>query len=560
MGLTACGPAALLLLAALAGASAAHAQADRRIAPALDPQILQRIDSAFAEWSGTDTPGCVAAAERAGRLLFSRAYGMANLEHGVPVTRASVFEAGSISKQLTAAAVLLLAAEGRIQLADDVRSYIPELPDYGAVVTIDHLLTHSAGVSDWGTMVYHAGWPRGDRVYTNAVALEMIARHPTLIFAPGSFFSYTNSGYTLLTEVVERVTGTSLPVFTEERIFGPLGMTATRWRDDYRAIVPGRTTAYRRRGNGEFIEEMPFEHAYGQAGLLTTVDDLLIWNRALQERRLGASVAAEMERRGADSGGHALPYGRGLWIGSFKGTAELSHGGATAGYRGWLARYPETGLSVALLCNGPANDAGLGRMIANEFLADPVASTPAGAPAAAAASAPAPALTAAEASSLAGHFVREKLGTPFTVTAAGDTLRISGEIAVPLGGNRFRISWGEFRFEGRDVLHELAADGSTFQRFHRIDGPLPESLEPFAGRYRNPATVASYVVSSDAGQLAIQVEGRPGWVLRYTPIGPDVFRSTGTVVRAHRDASGRVVSLTLSANQLRDLRLVRAED
>jgi CubicO group peptidase (beta-lactamase class C family) len=516
---------------------------------------LQRIDKEFAAWSGTDTPGCVAAAERQGELLLLRSYGMANLEHAVPVTPESVFEAGSVAKQFTAAAVLLLVDQGKLRLTDDVRTHVPELPDYGASITIDHLLTHSSGLSDWGTIMFHAGWPVGDRVYTNASALKVITRHPTLIFEPGTFFSYSNSGYILLAEIVSRVTGKSLAEFTQEKIFEPLGMGSTRWRSDYRAVVPHRATGYRKVA-GQFVQDMPFTHTHADGGLLTTVEDLLTWNRALAEEMLGAFVTSTMQTPGKQNDGRELPYGRGVWVGSYRGATEISHGGGTAGYRAWLGRYPESGLSIALLCNGHANDVGLGRTIAAEFLPSPEESGE-----------EAPPVTAdddemaADLSAFAGHFAREKLGTPFTVATSAEGLTISGEPAVALGGNRFRISWGEFLFESADLLHELDTNGTIFQTFHRIDGPIPgaDRLQEVSGRYYSAAALATYEVRFVSGHLEIEVEGRPRYFFRYTPIGPDTFRSTGTVVRAHRDADGRVEALTLTSVRMRDLRLVRID-
>lgn len=545
---------ALLVVGGAADIGRLQAQQPLKDSIQVNARTLQKIDSVFTQWTGSASPGCVVAADQNGRRLFIRSYGMANLEHGVPIAPQSVFEAGSVSKQFTAAAVLLLAADGHLHLTDNVRKYIPELPDYGDVITIDHLLTHSSGLADWGTIMFYAGWPRGERVYTNAAAVEIIARHATLTFKPGTFFSYTNSGYTLLTEIVRRVSGKSLEAFTEERIFRPFGMQSTRWRTDYRAIVPGRTTAYRKLSDG-FVQDMPFENTYGHAGLLTTVEDLLIWNRVLDEKRLGVDVTSLLETAGRQQDGRALPYARGLWANSYRSFKELSHGGATAGYRAWLGRYPETGLSVALLCNGPANDVGLGRAVAAEFLpARPIVTTTSDSTRGATAQ-----ISVEQARAFAGHFEREKLGTPFTVTADGARLSISGEPAVALGGNRFKISWGEFRFDSNDVLHELDSDGKIFQTFRRISGALPTAsdLQQYEGRYRSAAALATYSVTISSGQLLLTVDGRPDYVFKFNPIGPDTFRSTGAVLKARRDASGRVTELTLSTDRLRDLRLVR---
>ena len=517
--------------------------------PALDEEALGRIDAAMASLDGGDRPGCAVGAERAGRVALTRAYGMANLEHAVPITAATVFEAGSISKQFTAAAVLLLADEGALDLEEDVRAYVPELPDYGEKITVDHLLTHTSGLRDWGTLMFFAGWPRGDRVYTNATALEIIFRQPSLNHAPGAWWSYTNSGYVLLAEIVERVSGRSLPELTRERIFEPLGMRSTRWREDYRAVVPDRATAYEA-GGGGFVMAMPFEHTYGHAGLLTTVEDLLRWNAALDDGWLPGGALMQEAGTGAD--GTALPYGRGLFVGTHRGTPEISHGGTTAGYRGWLARYPDQAVSVAVLCNGPADPTRLGHVVAGELLSAPAPVTaeasaePAGEP-----------VDSAVAAALAGVFARAHAGTPFTVAERDGTLYISGQRATALGDRRFRISWGEFRFETPDLLHELNADGSVFESFHRVSRPGDAAMDTtgLAGRYASAETLATYRVRVEGGRLAIQVEDRPAFVLMFDALGPNVYRSTGTLVHVDRDARGRVEAIRLSTDRLRDLRL-----
>jgi CubicO group peptidase (beta-lactamase class C family) len=315
------------------------------------------IDAVFARYSAT-TPGCAVGVERAGQPAMLRAYGSSDLEHGVPNRVESVFEAGSVSKQFTAAAVLLLARDGRLTLHDDVRKFIPELPDYGRPITIDELLAHTSGLRDWGDVEAIGGWPRGDRVYSMQDVLNVAARQKALNYAPGTAWSYTNTGYNLLAIVVERVSGKPFPVFTRERLFAPLGMTHSGWRDDFRKIVPGRAIAYGRSPSG-YEQQMPFENAFGNGGLLSTVGDLLIWNRAIGQGALGPFVTAELQRRSTLNDGRALDYGRGVFIQRYKGFREVAHSGATAAYRAWLGRYPDQGLSIALLCN--AGDATPGR-------------------------------------------------------------------------------------------------------------------------------------------------------------------------------------------------------
>ena len=211
--------------------------------PALLPaQNVPRLDSIFRAYGGA-LPGCAVGVSQRGQPAVERAYGMADLEHDVPNVPGTVFEAGSVSKQVTAGAVVLLALDGKLSLDDDVRRYLPELPDYGTPITIRHMLNHTSGLRDWGSMAALGGWPRGTRVYTNDLALDIARRQRTLNYAPGTYYSYTNSGYTLLAVVVGRVSGMSLAEFTRRRIFEPLGMTHTAWRDDFARVVKGRAVA-----------------------------------------------------------------------------------------------------------------------------------------------------------------------------------------------------------------------------------------------------------------------------------------------------------------------------
>ena len=251
------------------------------------------IDQAFARFK-PDDPGCAVGVQQKDQAPVFRGYGSADLEHGVAITPETVFEAGSVSKQFTAAAILLLAADGKLSLGDDIRKHLPEMPDYGRPITVDMLLSHTSGLRDWGEVADLAGWPRTSRVYTTAEVLQIAVRQKSLNYPPGEAYSYTNTGYNLAGVIVQRVSGKSLAQFTHERLFQPLGMTHTGWRDNFRRVVPGRAIAYELGGGGAWLQDMPFENTYGHGALLTTVGDLLIWNRALSEGRLGPDIAQKM--------------------------------------------------------------------------------------------------------------------------------------------------------------------------------------------------------------------------------------------------------------------------
>jgi CubicO group peptidase (beta-lactamase class C family) len=332
------------------------------------PPTPERLAEIFSAYQSSTTPGCAVAVETPHRDTFAAAYGMADLEHAIRNTPATVFEVGSVSKQFTAAAVLLLVERGQIALDADIRKYFPEIPPYERPITIRQLLNHTSGLRDWGEIEYIAGWPRGTREYSHAHVLDIISRQHSLNYLPGDAWSYTNSGYNLAAMLVERITGTTLQAFCRKEFFEPLGMTSTQWRDDFRRIVPNRAIAYAPHYL-EWRQDMPFENVYGNGGLLSTVSDLLKWNDNITSGKLHASVFQLMQKPASLTDGRPINYGFGLFLNHFQGLEEISHSGATAGYRAWLGRIPSPGLSIAIICNAATADAtGFAHKIANLYL------------------------------------------------------------------------------------------------------------------------------------------------------------------------------------------------
>ncbi len=425
--------------AALAAAcSLAFVQTAVQRAPA------ESVDDVFARWTSA-SPGCAVGVGVKGKSVLERAYGMADLEHDVRNVPDTIFEAGSVSKQFTAAAVLLLARDGKLSIDDPVRKYIPELPayaegsggappkaraeggpDYRVPLTSRHMLTHTSGLRDWGEVAGIAGWPRGKRVHTHAHVLDIVSRQKALNFTPGTDWSYSNTGYNLAAILVSRVSGKSFAEFSRERIFAPLGMTKTSWRDDYTRIVKGRAIAYEPAGDG-YREDMPFENVHGNGGLLTTVGDLLRWNENFATPKIGdAAFIAEEQTVGKFTDGRAHEYAFGLFVRPYRGIDEVGHSGATAGYRAYLARYPKQHVSVAVLCNaGNANATQYAHAVAEAYLGSAIA-----APAASqsggggrgnqTASTERP--TAADLASFAGRYESDEAETAFDVEVQGEAL------------------------------------------------------------------------------------------------------------------------------------------
>ncbi|SRR5579859_1329522 len=326
---------------------------------AATPEQTKAVDQWFSRF-GKTTPGCAVGVEQGGKRLFTKAYGMADLESARPVTPDTIFEAGSISKQFTAASIAVLASRGKLALDDDAHKYLPELPDYGVKVTLNHLLHHTSGIKEWSDIVELEGWPRTSRAISEDYAAQAIFRQKTLNFVPGAEYLYSNSNYVLLVLVVERVSGQSLEAFTRDNLFRPAGMTHTSWRGDFTRIVPGRAQAYDGNGAGGWRLDMPFENVIGHAGLLTTVGDLLAWNRALSHPPAAFMSWVPMMTQDARlNDGHMAHYALGLALTTVNGDEAIDHTGSTAGYRAFIGRFPGNDLSIATLCNSGTVKGGL---------------------------------------------------------------------------------------------------------------------------------------------------------------------------------------------------------
>lgn len=505
------------------------------------------LDGVFARWDTDSTPGCAVGVQRGDSAPVIRAYGLAEMEHGVPARADTVYEAGSVSKQVVAAAILLLVQDGRIALDDDVRTYVPELPDYGTPITIRMLLNHTSGLRDWGAVVEMEGWPRGTRTVTNDDTVRITARQRQTNFVPGSEWQYTNAGYNLSSVIIQRITGQSLAQFTQERLFQPLGMTHSRWRDDFSAVVPGRAVAYGRR-DGAYHQAMPFENAYGNGGMLTTIEDLLNWNRALDDGRLPPAIVAAMQERGT-AGGRQISYGLGLFVDRYRGVTEVAHAGSTAGYRAWLGRYPEAGLSIALMCNTAEADGGaLGRSVAALYLpdrADPAAQ--------------AETFTEGRTPPAPGLFVGEGAEPPLTLAVDGEgypTLR--GQRLIQTGPDQYRMGSATVTVSSQDNLEVTTVDRGTVAYTRKPwFMPVPADLEPFVGTYVSDEIPVRMTVSIAGGGLALARGGDAPQAL--SPAQVDTFVGGPGTLWFQRDESGRVTTLHLNNGRIRDLRLERVE-
>src|SRR5262245_55783892 len=459
-------------------------------------RVFDRIAKAYV----APGPGCAVAVSLNGDTVFEKAFGLAEIEHNVPNTPQTIFESGSVAKQFTAAALVLLQQEGKLKLDDPVRKHIPELPDYGAPLTIRHLLNHTAGLRDWGTVMSLTGAGRGDRVVTQALALDVITHQRALDFTPGSEYSYSNSGYNLAASIVERVSTQKFGTFLAERLFKPLGLNDSSVRDDYRRIVPRRAQAYSRQGTGPWRLDMPIMNVYGNGGILTTVGDWIKWNAMLDSKSLGAGLVEALETRGVLNDGRKITYALGLEVGAYKGLNHVEHGGATAGYQTYLSRYPDKKVSVAVLCNGTSPGAAAIRAaIADEIFRLP----------------PYPPIASAKVSddevkTFVGLWRNETTHFPGRSASETGVTRWDGARLFPQGSGQFIGGNNVLKFafdrDGKPISVDSTGDDGFVTRFSAEPAwtPTPSDLASFKGDWSSDEAGAAFTFAVEDGKAFLK--------------------------------------------------------
>ncbi len=351
---------------ALAGRALRH-DVPKSLAVKQDP--TSRLDALFANWNKPDSPGCAVGVIRDGKMIYRRGFGSANLDYQVPIDENSVFYLASVSKQFVAAAIAMLALDGKISLDDDVRKYVPELPKYDATITVRHLVHHTSGLRDYLSLMDLAGKKFAD-VHTDQELLELICRQQELNFPPGEKHLYCNTGYFLMSEIVRRVSKKSLRQFTDDRIFKPLKMNNTHFHDDHTAVVKNRVVSYGADRKQFRMSYLANWDKVGSGGLLSTIDDLILWDRNFDDRKVGGDSLSElMHQPGKLNDGTKLNYAFGLVVGEYKGLKTVGHGGSFMGFRTVLLRFPEQEFSVIILSNvGSFNPDAVAKSIADMLL------------------------------------------------------------------------------------------------------------------------------------------------------------------------------------------------
>ena len=526
-----------------------------------DSALIQRIDSLFAVVNRTTTPGCAIGVDRAGVSVVRRAYGMANLETGTPWTPHTISESGSVAKQFTATALVLLARDGKLSLDDDIARWVPEVRGIGKRITIRHLLTHTSGLPDRYTLHAVEGRPAGEVDHDNAEVMEMVSRLRELNFDPGEDYLYSNTGYVVAAAIVERVSGQTLQQFAASRIFHPLGMTSTRWREDHRAVVAGRASAYTGSFARGWQNDHPFTRVIGSGGLLTTVDDFLRWQSALLkgEGEWGA-VRDSLEQMGRLNDGTVLTYGLGVTAESWRGLRRVSHTGSTGGYRAVLHRYPEQNVAIAILCNGGSAVPGdLGPRVAQAVFAGTLAAAPAE-PAAYGGNGFDPARFAG-----AYHSPRTEELLILVMRNGQLTDSVSNRVLIPIAADRFKVRGAEVHIavvpatNGEATRLRIESPHSRAVEYVQVARPAlpPAGRAAYAGEYRSVELNARFRIVASGDTLRLERGVRDPITL--APLYQDGFRAGPMgIIRFTRDARNRVNGFVLWAGRVRHLRFERS--
>jgi CubicO group peptidase (beta-lactamase class C family) len=540
------------------------------IFPAFADQMTDRVDKLFAQWDKKDTPGCALAIVKDGKIIYKRGYGMADLERDVPITPGSVFDIASTSKQFVAMSIALLAEEGKLSLDDDIRKYIPEMPDYGNKITLRHLVHHTSGIRDYCELMYLAAMPF-ENDYPEAQIIELITRQKALNFIPGDKHLYSNSGYFLLGEIVKRVSGKSLNEFTKEKIFEPLGMKITHFYDDFTRVVKNRAIGYFPKEKGGYGIAVYLFDLVGDGGLLTSVEDLFLWDQNFYHNKLGKQGQKLIEQiltPGTLNDGKKLDYAFALGIGEYKGLKMISHGGSWAGYRSQLLRFPGQQFSVICLSNlAGFNPTGMAKKVVDIYLADHFTETPKDKPTSA--KAKIVKLPESELKDKTGAYRNPQNGDILHIIYEEKKLKVKSSSGfvfqiVPLSREEFqsadapvdigltflkpdksdeKIMKVEVKIEGREpVVYELIT----------LAAPSLDQLQEYAGNYYSEELEVTYKLFVKEDKLFFQ----SGYATEGSQLEPtlkDEFQVPGANVKFNRDNQGKILGFTVNTGRVQNI-------
>lgn len=538
----------------------------------LDHTLLRRVvGGILAPFDRPGSPGVTIGIVRGRELVLHESAGLASVELGVPIGPGTTFRIASVSKQFTCAVVLMLAEEGVLSLGDDIRLHVPELADFGHVVTIDHLMHNTSGIRDMLEIMRIGGCDLAMPVGRDAL-LAGIARQTTLNFPPGSRYLYSNSAFLLLGVIAERVSGMALRALLAARIFGPCGMAMTGMVESTDEVVPGLAGGYlpadAGRGVGAWVRAQHGFALGGEGALVSSVVDLALWHRACVTNSLGPNLAVRLEHCAPFTGGAMNDYARGLRVSAVRGVRTVSHGGLWPGFKTEFLRVPELDAAIIVAANNAAaNPYAIGQQVLGHLL-DGVAGVPR-----------APGLPAVDV--LVRHVGR--FLDPVGLATVDFSLSGDGVLSGSCNGVSFAVrATGDGRLaaatSARDFCFRLSADGDSMAIeqgagevaiWRRVapGAALPAGL---AGRYRSAEMAATWTISADSGGMAVAVAGPVAhagpWPVE--AVAEDVIRvwMPGALyrswldVRVVRDGGGAIGGLLANGNRVKNLAFARLDE
>ena len=535
------------------------------VSSAIADKKTDAVDKLFSQWDKKDTPGCALAIVKDGKIIYKQSYGLANLELNVPITPQSVFYIGSVSKQFVTMCIAILDKHEKLSLDDDIRKYVPELPDYRHPITVRHLIYHTSGLRDYLTLLGIAGIDFG--TYHEDDVVELIAHQKELNFAPGEEYLYSNSGYFLLAVIVERASGKNFRKFAEQNIFKPLGMKNSHFHDDYRMLIKNRASGYFPAEEGRYKNFISTFDCVGSGGLFTSVEDLFLWDQNFYHHEVGGKDLIDlMHTKGKLNSGEELDYAFALGIGEYKGLKTVGHGGALGGYRSTLVRFPEQNFSVICLSNlSSFNPSKLARQVADIYLAgqfkeeaEPVTKP----------------TENAKFIELPKKKLQEKVGAYIDPkTGAVRTLGLRGRtLILEAFGEKFTlaaVSETEFqvlkapvkmliKFEKQKKrkpmlmhIHREGEKSETYESFKLVK-PTPEKLKEYTGDYYSDELQVTFRLALKKGKLHFVHKNAPESPLQ--PTLKDMFTERGYRINFVRGKEEKITGFTMDAGRVKNLR------
>ena len=513
----------------------------------IQDSLREKVDAIFEEYKSPNTPGCALALVKDGEIIYKKGYGTSNLEYGIPITSTSIFHVASISKQFTAAAIIMLSIEGKLSLNEDIRKYLPEVPDFGHVVTFNHLIHHTSGIRDQWDLQELAGW-RDDDLITEDDVLEMLHRQVALNFVPGSEYYYCNTSYTILGVAVKRITGVSLREYSDSVFFKPLGMMNTHFHSDHSEVTPNRTSAYQQDDQGNWKISIPVFDNYGATSLFTTVEDLSKWDENFYSKSIGgpAFISAMLEN-GILNNGTKQAYACGISTEIYKGFKTEQHSGADAGYRSNFIRFPDQHFSVILLANHAESQVMLlSQKVADLFLEIKTNEV-------SGASFP---IDSSIVKGWVGNYIDALTKRRVEVNFKNGKLILGSTKLLPFSNSEFSVPGSSTKLS---FSKELGVEkfcvtnpnliNRNYERVVEVDLKSSEFLE-FIGEYYSPELDTKYTVTANDSLLFVKIPRKNK--LEFSPFAKDEF-SGNFFIQFSRGKRKKVEGFYLTTGRVRNL-------